>query len=81
MPGRVQGALHEEPSAVIPRARDREGRGQRCYGNSYSGTQPETVETCQGEAYRRARPLLLGVGTLCMRRREPCALLGSTLHI
>jgi len=61
MPGRVQGALHEEPSAVIPRARDREGRGQRCYGNSYSGTQPETVETCQGEAYRRARPLLLGV--------------------
>ena len=32
-----------------------EGRGRRCYGNPYSGTKPETVDTRQGETYGRDR--------------------------
>ena len=47
-------------SASIAHARVCEGRGRRGYGNPYSGTKPETVDTCQGDAYGCARLLLLG---------------------
>ncbi len=55
MLGPRRGALHEEPSASIAHARVCEGRGRRGYGNPYSGTKPETVDTCQGDAYGRDR--------------------------
>ncbi len=81
MPGRVRGALHEEPSAVVPRARVREGRGQRCYGNPHSGTKPETVDTCQGEAYGRACPLLLGADDVATTKRAVAAQNGPVVLV
>jgi hypothetical protein len=65
MHGPGRGVLREEPSASIAHARVCEGRGRRGYGHPYSGTKPETVDTCQGAAYGCDRPLLLG------DRREP----------
>ena len=43
----------EEPSASIAHARVCEGRRRPCYGDPYSGTKPETADTCQGGAYGR----------------------------
>jgi hypothetical protein len=51
MRGPGRGVLREEPSASIAHARVCEGRGRRGYGHPYSGTKPETVDTCQGAAY------------------------------
>src|SRR6266849_2810018 len=61
MRGPARGVLREEPSASITLARVCEGRGRRGYGHPYSGTKPETVDTCQGVAYGCVRLLLLGV--------------------
>jgi hypothetical protein len=71
MPGPARGVLREEPSASIAHARVCEGRGRRRYGNPYSGTKPETVDTCQGDAYGCARLLLLGA--VVRRQHGPVA--------